>query len=130
MSQGLTGSDGRLTALGVDFSDFLVAAGSIRSEGALARGTNAAHERWLYGEATVGASGVSRMRNSFTGFGTDSLVPELKVVEGDYPLLVRIDYSASTPRFSLIAQNMFSAIPTLDHEPQSTGPSSSAKPTS
>lgn len=122
MNQGKTGSDGRLTALGVDNSDILFANGRTRTEGSLARGASASHEHWLYGEATVGASGISRRSNSYSSFGTDSIALELKVVEGDFPLIASIDYSGSAKAYSLAATNMFSAAPALEYQPTDNAP--------
>ncbi|RME20695.1 MAG: T9SS C-terminal target domain-containing protein, partial [Candidatus Zixiibacteriota bacterium] len=113
MQQGKTGSDGRLTALGVNLSDVLFAAGRLRTEGAFRRGFASAVDNWVYGEATVGGSGVSGYKTPYQGFGTDSLVMALKTVAGDLPAMVKLEYTDSLPVVSVIVKNMFSEPPEM-----------------
>ena len=122
VAQGKSGSDGRLTALGVNLSDVLFAAGRVRSEGGFRRGLAATEDRWTYGQATVGGSGVSPFNNAYRSFGVDSLLLELRRVEGDLPLLVTLDYTDSLPVVSLTVKNFFSEPPAMEFAPGDATP--------
>jgi hypothetical protein len=68
---------------------------------------------WLCGEASVGGPKEKRVNNQFWLNG-DSVIIQLKLVEGDYPLICGANLGDNTATYQLNILNTFSTNPTMD----------------
>jgi hypothetical protein len=73
---------------------------------------------WLYGEATLNGSGLSKYGNLYrVSADADSVDIFLKAVQGDYPLIHAISLSTGTPEYILYTSQPFSENPSLELHP-------------
>jgi len=105
IEQGQTADNGKIWVLGAKFGDQLRTAGSyvILSSSAY-KVASAGDKGWLFGQGTIGSS--------------DTLSIKLKTVEGDYPLICRVELGDNTATYKLNILNPFSANPTVDLLPE------------
>jgi hypothetical protein len=75
---------------------------------------------WMCGEASVGGLKEKRVNNQFRSNG-DSVIIQLKPVEGDYPLICGVNLGDNTLTYQLNILNTFSANPTMDLLPDIGG---------
>ncbi len=110
--EGKVDSLGRMRVLGVSTGDIIFSNGRIRENGNKKRTT--VQERWLYGQATAGATGKSIYGNPYQSYATDSMGITLNQVAGDYPLIASASINPTGGAYKLDALNMLPSAPSVE----------------
>lgn len=118
VDQGNTSDTGKIRALGVVLGDrFRSGLRRVRvdTSGAPRTAPPRTEAVWEFGEALLGASGLSGVGNAYrTSPGGDSLAVVLRRVQGDLPAVVGVAFSGGTLEYRLHMRRRFPALPSLE----------------
>ncbi|MFZ5979163.1 MAG: FlgD immunoglobulin-like domain containing protein [Candidatus Zixiibacteriota bacterium] len=116
--QGATSDMGLIYVLGAEDGDQVMAAGTIDTLGTEKNGNANRIEKWVYGEATVGTSGLSRLNNLYDlSPQEDSVTITVRAVSGEYPMIFRPSIKNDSMAFFIDYLNRFSSAPEVEIRP-------------
>lgn len=118
VNQGQTDDNGFIKLLGVNATDVIYSSGyRVRSLPKSVRRLPSPERIWLFGEANIGQSGMSRLGNEFKNPNDGNLELALKFPAGDFPFVARLSLGAMAADLHLDMTNPLPQLPTLDQNP-------------